>query len=260
MSKKEIAIKEETALALPQMDDAILAQLPQAEASDFKIPNLTLVQPTSKIEGNAGDIIDSSTKLKVCSINEKLVFVPLFFFKDFAIYEDTPERKYLRSEPKTVANSHYATKDGRKGSEKNQDGKDVKVDRIERLNLYVILEKDLSEAIPQIYQYRFKGSSAAEAKKLLNFWTMAAHQRQYPYSFLWSVRPKLVTDQKGKYVVSEVAPEIEGDKRRQVNLEQFKVVDQWVKIILSNKDAITKKSAQVSDETETVVADSGMSY
>lgn len=237
MAKKELVAKPD---ALPEThvdDDDFMGFLPRAETSDFEIARLTLIQPTSKVEGTTGDIIDSSTGQKVSGLNEKLVFVPVWFFKDFSVTE-VDSNKFRRNEPKTPDNAHFAFFDNRVSTD--PDG--VSVKRNERLNLFVVQESTLNEDLPRVYKILIKPSSFKEAKKFLSEWDIQIRSRIAPFQFLWSVTPKQITNEKGKFAIYEFAKVLDGKVQKRVTAEQLEKVKFWVKTLSKNQEAVQKSS------------------
>lgn len=241
---KEIQVKQASAPVAFEMDADLQALLPRAESSDFDIPRLTLVQPTSKIEGSPGDVIDSTTNAKVIGLNQKLTFIPIWFFKDFSITE-VESKKWRRNEPKSGDNAHYSLFDNRQGQD--QDG--VLVERKERLNLFIIQESSLGEELPRVYRLVIKPSSFKEAKKFLSEWDIQIRSRLAPFSFVWSITPKQITNEKGKFCIYEFAKEMADGKQRQVTPDQFQSVKFWVKTLAQNKDTVMKQEVR-DDEVE----------
>lgn len=238
---KEVTVKEAAPPAVFTMDAELEALLPRAESSDFDIPRLTLVQPTSKIDGSPGDVIDSTTNSKVIGLNQKLVFIPIWFFKDFTISE-VESKKWRRNEPKTGDNAHYSLFDNRQGT----DADGVLVERKERLNLFVVQESSLGDELPRVYRMVIKPSSFKEAKKFLSEWDIQIRSRLIPFSFIWSVTPKQITNDKGKFCIYEFAKEMKDGKQRQVTAEQFESVRFWVKTLAQNKESVMKQ--EVGDD------------
>lgn len=249
---KEVAtVKTSGALALPEdFDQSFLDMLPEVDAQDFKIPSIQIVQPTSKLPGNQGDLIDSNTKQKLCGAGEKLSLVPLWFFKTYQVFIHDAKggRKWIRTETAGPANAHYRTE--RELPMPNGE-KEV---RQEITNIFCLLEKDLSSDMPQIYVFRFKGKSSPEAKKLLTFWTMTKGAKKIPYSFLFEVTPELVTDDKGKYVVAKVSNKIIDKNYAQISGDQLRVAHDAVKMIVANQQAMTAKTVATTDEDESIEA------
>lgn len=255
MSKQEkaVAIKPEVLPAVVfQMDEELQALLPRAEQSDIEIPRLTVIQPTStQLEGNPGDLIDSNTKEKVVTKDQKLAFVPVWFFKDYAISEvDDKGRaaKWLRNEPKTAENAAYSLFDNKYGEE---DGK--KIGRFERLNLFVMREDQMGgDDLPRVYRIVLKPSSFKEAKKLLTEWDIQIRSRLIPFTYMWSLTTKMISNEKGKFAIFEFAKEMSNGRQRQVTEDQFAQVQFWVKTLASNKEKVMAEDA--SDDIETEVA------
>lgn len=257
---KEVAKKEKN---LPQtgfvMDAELEGMLPRAEQSDIDIPRLTLVQPTStKIDGNPGDVIDSTTNQKVVHAGQKLGFVPVWFFKDYSINEvDDKGRasKWLRNEPKIPANAHYSIFDNKFGEENGK-----KIGRFERINLFVVPEASLDAAdaddgLPRLYRVVLKPSSFKEAKKFLTEWDIQIRSRLVPFSYFWSITPKMISNEKGKFAIFEFAKEMKDGKQRQVTQSQFAQIQFWVKTLASNKEAVMRQQAE--DEAADEVATPG---
>lgn len=243
--KNELITKEHSLPSVTfEMDADLAALLPRAETSDFDIPRLTMVQPTSKLDGNPGDVIDSSTNEKVVSAGQKLVFIPIWFFKDFAITE-VVTKKWRRNEVKVAANAGLGLFENREG----QDADGVLVRRSERLNLFVVQENSLGEDLPRVYRIVLKPSSFKEAKKFLSEWDIQIRTRQIPFSFLWSVTPKVISNEKGKFAIFEFAKEMKDGRQRQVTQEQFQAVQFWVKTLAQNKEQVMHQDVRDEDET-----------
>lgn len=243
---KEIKKKETAEL---ELSDAMLADLPSADASDYRIPNLCMVQPTSKLVANPGEIVDLNTKQVVCQAGKALNFVPLWFFKSWEIFHEDKQnnREYRGKELFSPKNALW------KWEEPMADG--GKIRRYLNTNVFMILEKDLVSPMPQLYMFRFRGKSTNEGKKLLTFWTNAKNYKMVPFSYVFSITPSMITDQKGKYFVANLANVMDGDKYRQISGEALKVAYGWVEMIRNNLSSMT--TAQLTVEDPEIVEDLG---
>lgn len=231
------------ALALPEDD---FASMPQAEASDYKIPVLTVIQPTSKLEGTPGDVLDSNTKQKIFGKDESINFVPLWFYKDFAVYEHSNGQrgKYVRREARTSINIPFEKYDNR--IQLDPGGKEVIY--MLRTCFFVILEKDLLSAMPQIYLLRYKGVSIAEGKNLIMCWDKAMRTKARPYSFVSSVTPKMETNEKGKFIVLRTSNVIENNTVKQVEGDALVAAYNWHRMIAQNQESMAAKAGEDLDE------------
>lgn len=257
MSEKQIVTKKSSAPALyGAVDKSLLDDLSSAEAGDFEFARLTVVQPTSKVPGKPGDIIDSNTNTKVVGVGEKLSFIPLWFFKSFSVSQQKP-RKWIRNETKTPENATRSLFDNREDTEEN-----VAVRWDERINLYVILAKDLDEALPTVYRILVKPSSFKEVKKLLMDWEIKKKTGQYPFVYQWAFTPTEASNDQGKFIVLQTTKEVDGDKQKQLTSEQFAGVQYWVKTLVQNRDAIMKVESKLADDVEEAAAptDGGIKY
>lgn len=248
---KEIVNKAKAEIDLVSEYQDMCQDLPSADASDYRIPNLVIVQPTSKLAANAGEIVDLNTKQVVAQTGKPLNFVPLWFFKSWEIFHEDKQnnREYQGKEIFGPKNALW------KWEEPMADG--GKIRRYLNTNVFMILEKDLEAPMPQLYLFRFKGKSTNEGKKLLTFWTNAKNYKQIPFSYVFSVTPSLVTDQKGKYFVATLANVMDGDKYRTISGEALKVAAGWVKMIQTNLAAMTSAQLTVDDEDTEDVTPTG---
>lgn len=241
---KQIQKKEETAIAeyAGMLDD-----LPTADASDYRIPNLVIVQPTSKLAANPGEVVDLNTKQVVGVSGKPLNFVPLWFFKTWEIFHEDKQnnREYQGKELFSPKNAMW------RWEEETANGK---IRRYLNTNVFMILEKDLDSPMPQLYMFRFRGKSTNEGKKLLTFWTNAKNYKQIPFSYVFSITPTMVTDQKGKYFVATLANAMEGDKYKTISGEALKIAAGWVEMIKANLGAMTSAQLAVDEEAEDVAA------
>jgi hypothetical protein len=246
--KTEVAVKDNSGVFAPtDYGFDAFADLPRAENSDFDIPRLILVQPTSKLDvGEKGDIVDSSDNSIVSSLGKKLTFVPVWFMKDYSISE-VDSKKWRRNEAKTPANSHYSIFDNRLGAD--PDGVDVQ--RSERLNLFLVQETHLDQDLPRVYRMVLKPSSFKEAKKFLSEWDIQIRSRLCPFSYIWGVTPKEIRNEKGKFVILEFNKEMADGRQRQVTKEQFEKVQFWVKTLMANKDKVEAASGPDDEEQAT---------
>ncbi len=253
MSKEKGLVKKEekTGIALYETDQSLLDDLGSAEANDFEFARLTLVQPTSKIQGNAGEVIDSTTNEPVIKANEKLKIIPIWFFKSFSVTNPTT-KKWLRNETKVPANAHRGLYENRLDEDGNE--------WTERVNLYVILEKDLNDPIPTVYRMLIKRSSFKEVRKFLMDWEIQKKTKQYPFSFIWAIKPKLETNDKGKYFVLEFTKEMEAGARKRVTPDQLMAVEYWVRTLVTNKDAIMRVESKSEDAVETTGQPSDVAF
>jgi hypothetical protein len=122
-----------------------------------------------------------------------------------------------------------------------------KIRRYLNTNVFMILEKDLTSPMPQLYMFRFRGKSTNEGKKLLTFWTNAKNYKQIPFSYVFSITPVMVTDQKGKYFVAALANVMDGDKYRTISGESLKIAAGWVEMISKNLAQMTSAQLTVDD-------------
>lgn len=243
--KKELVKKETNEVVAVDFDMSLLGDLPSAEASDYKIPALLLVQPTSKVAGNAGEIIDGGSGQVLTTVNKKLEFVPLWFWKTWKRTLITPknERKNLPSEQVTASNMHY-----RQEREVVVEGGIEK--REECTNVFMMLPKDLGSPMPTLYVFRFKGMAQPEAKKLLTFWTNAKNYKQIPFSYVFSMTPSLITNEKGKFYIPTISNEVEGDAYKKISGPALQIVADWVSIIAKNVTAMTGQVEKKLDDAE----------
>lgn len=250
---KEIVKKDKDAGQLTnygEVDQSLLNDLSSAEATDFEFARLTVIQPTSKIKGTFGDIIESNSNEAICKMGQKLSFVPLWFFKSYAVYETKP-RKWLRNETKAASNAHRSLFDNRETTENN---KPVKWE--ERINLYLILGKDLNEMIPTVYRLLVKPSSFKEVKKLLMDWEIKKKCGQYPFTYMWAMTPVEAQNDQGKFATLQTTMEKVEGKQAQITSDQFKGVQYWVKTLVANRDQIMKVESKLSETDDTEVKDS----
>lgn len=245
---KQIQKKETNAIAELEVSQEMFDALPSADASDYRTPNIVIVQPTSKLAANAGEMVDLNTKQVLAGTGKSLNFVPLWFFKSWEIFNEDKagNREYVGKEVFGPRNALW------KWEELTADG--GKIRRYLNTNVYMVLEKDLNTPMPQLYMFRFRGKSTNEGKKLLTFWTNAKNYKQIPYSYVFSITPTMVTDQKGKYFVATLANVMDADKYRQIAGEALKIAHGWVTMIQANLAAMTNASLTVDDaELETDV-------
>lgn len=236
---KQIQKKETTEIA---EYGNLVDDLPSADASDYRIPNLVIVQPTSKLAANPGEVVDLNTKQVVAQSGKPMNFVPLWFFKTWEIFHEDKQnnREYQGKELFGPKNALW------KWEEETPEGK---IRRYLNTNVFMILEKDLTSPMPQLYMFRFRGKSTNEGKKLLTFWTNAKNYKQIPFSYVFSITPTMVTDQKGKYFIATLANVMDEGKYRTISGESLKIAAGWVEMIKTNLAAMT--SAQLSvDDTE----------
>lgn len=244
--EKDLVVKESN---LPStevdFDLSLLAELPTAEASDYKIPALVLIQPTSKVAGNAGEIIDGGSGMVLTTANKKLEFVPLWHWKTWkkTFVSDKGDRKSLGSVQATAVNAHF-----RQEREVPVDGGIER--REECTNVFLMLTKDLASPMPMLYVMRFKGMAQPEAKKILTFSTNAINFKQLPFAYVYSATPHLITNDKGKYYVPTIQNETDGDKFKQISGQDLQIVADWVKIIAKNKNAMTGQVEAKLDDIE----------
>ena len=239
---KDLKVKESAEL---EITADMLEDLPSADASDYRIPNLCVVQPTSKLQANPGEIVDLNTKQVMSTASQSLNFVPLWFWKSWEIFhvDKQNNREYRGKELFSPANALW------KWEEEVATGI---IKRHLNTNVFMILEKDLESPMPQLYMFKFRGKSSNEGKKLLTFWTNAKNYKQIPYSYVFSITPSMVTDQKGKYFVATIANVMNADKYRQISGKALKVAHGWVGMIKTNLSAMTSANLTAEDpEIET---------
>lgn len=243
--EKNLSIKDTNEIVAVDFDMDLLGELPKADANDYKIPALVLIQPTSKVQGNAGEIIDGGSGMVLTSVNKKMEFVPLWSWKTWkkTFVSDKGDRKSLPAEQFSSSNAHYRAE------------REVPVEggierREECTNIFLMLTKDLGGTMPMLYVMRFKGMAQPEAKKLLTFSTNAINFKQLPFSYVYSITPHLVTNDKGKFYVPVVQNEIDGSNFKQISGKDLQIVADWVKVIIRNKNAMTGQVEAKLDEVE----------
>jgi hypothetical protein len=179
--------------------------------------------------------------------NKPFDFVPVWFYKSWESYLITPqnERIYKGKEP-------FSPKNAARKWEEPVEGGILK--HILNLNVFMILEKDLSSPMPQLYLFRFRGKSTNEGKKLITFWTNAKNYGQEPYSYVFSITPTLVTDQKGKYYIANLSNAMTDGKYRQISGEPLNTVKGWIEMIKRNIDAMTNAQLAVEVEDDEISA------
>lgn len=219
----------------------LLDELPSADATDYRIPNLVIVQPTSKLAANAGEVVDLNTKKVIAASGKSINFVPLWFYKTWEIFhvDKQNNREFQGKEIFTPRNAMWKWEE--------QQG-DITIKRHLNTNVFMILEQDLLSPMPQLYMFRFRGKSTAEGKKLLTFWTNAKNYKQIPFSYVFTITPTMVTDQKGKYYVATLANAMEGDKYKTIGGDALKVAAGWVDMIKTNIAQLT--SATMAEDVE----------
>lgn len=245
---KELTVKESAPVAELDLDQSFFDSLPDVAPEDFKLPAIQIVQPTSNLPGNPGDLIDSNSKMALTTKNEPLALVPLWFFKSYQAFLHTPDgkRKWLRTENESPSNAHYRTE---REVSLGDGSKEV---RQEVTNIFCLLEKDLDSDMPSIYIFRFKGKSAPEGKKILSWWQQCKGARVIPFSFVFTATPELIADEKGKYVVVKVANKVENGARMQISGEKLRVAHDAVKMIISQQSVMTAKAVAQTDDEETI--------
>lgn len=241
---KEVVVKAQQSIANTdfEMDADLAGLMPRAEARDFVIPRLTLIQPTSKIPGNPGDLQDSETKQAVASVGSEFHFVPIFFMKDIAI-TDKETGKWKRNEVKDSGNAHLTTFENRVGSD--SDGK--MVERKERLNLFVVKATDLEKQFPPLFRLILKPSSMKEAKKFITAWDLDLQCRQIPFAKIWCIKTKVEVNDQGKFAVCEFIKVMDGNNQKKITVEQLSPIKSWVKLLAANKE----QAVAGTDEEET---------
>lgn len=245
---KEVSKKEQQEVVVYSQE--FFDDLPSADASDYRIPNLVICQPTSKLTAAAGEVVDLNTKQVVCGAGKPLNFVPLWFFKTWEIFHEDKggNREYQGKELVTPKNALWKWEE--------QAG-DVTIRRTMNINVFMILEKDLGSSMPQLYMFKFRGKSSVEGKKLVTFWTNAKNYRQLPFSYVFSITPTLVTDQKGKYYVASLANVLDDGKYRQIGGSELKVAHGWVEMIKTNLANMTSAQLKVDDHEAEGAVDVG---
>lgn len=241
--KKEVSVKAKAEVAEIDFDMSMLSDMPTAGAEDYKIPALILIQPTSKVPGNAGEIVDGGSGIVLTSVNKKLEFVPLWFWKTWkrTLYFGKDERRNLPSVQYGPENAHWRHE------------KRVAVDggeelREECMNWFLMLTKDLSGGMPLLYSMRFKGWAQPEARKLATFYTNSIGFKQLPFSYVYSMTPTMQTNDKGKFYVPVINNEVTGpNEYKRIEGADLQVVANWVKIIQANKAAMTGQAESKLD-------------
>lgn len=245
MSKKEIATKETTALSTEV--DALLGGMPDIDPNDLMIPRLLLLQPTSQLEGNAGEIIDRNVGGKVGGNGEKLNFIPLTFFKTWEHFKKAQgdgQRTWTGREMWGPDNAHLPWNEKVDGIEISHD---------QTLNFYVMLERDLSNPMAMPYMVKFTRTGYQSGKKLLTAFQMARSAKFEPWSFVFALDSHLEKDDKRKYYELDVTQVLDTTTKQQkrVSGEALENARKWAKIIIENQAVITKRTLQDEDETPT---------
>lgn len=178
-------------------------QVSNVDKSDILIPKLLLMQGLSELVGEEkaqmGDIVNSVTAKILGGKEKELSFIPLVHFKDMAKFEliDGEKPKFLEILPWTSQTAALPW-------EEKQMGKTIK--NMARLNFYVLLESEITEATALPYLLSFTSTSYQNGRKLATHFAQADMANLQACSMLFNVTSKKEKNDKGIYYKFDVAP------------------------------------------------------
>lgn len=161
-----------TAVALQNQDPKALAIAQKAaqaagfeesDSSDLMIPKLLLMQGLSQFvaddKAQVGDIVKSGTAEYVGGINKPVHFIPITYYRDWALYkEEKGKFEWQSKEPYTAANKDLPW-------EFEKDGEKWRRDKC--FNLYVLLVKDIEGERKAVEEAQKTGDMPDPDKALL---------------------------------------------------------------------------------------------
>lgn len=174
------------------------------DAQDVLIPRLLLAQGMSPIvqQGNAvvGSIFNSNTGQTLAKKKEKLVFVPIMYFREWHVCEvdDRGDEKLIGRDKITPANEHLPKEDV---FQKN--GKAVPIRRHKAHNFFVLLPKFMDE-LP--FLVTFKKSNQMAGKRLVTHLKTSALKGQPAAGLTWNLYADDHTYNGRTYPVFNVEP------------------------------------------------------
>lgn len=233
---KEVQTKETKETNLPAEMMELMGALPEVDPRDILIPSLFLLQPTSKIDGTTGAIIDRLTGQELGGNGDKINFVPITFFKTWEHFKYDAAQKnknWVGQELVTPENANLPwteTKDG------------VKIDHDQVLNFYVFLEKDATDPMGMPYLIKFKRTSYDSGKKLLTFMKRIVAAQMEPWSVVFSVDSVLEKSDEGKYYWLGVEPVMEKNQHKRIPANNMDAIRRWAKIVTTNTRDLAKRN------------------
>ncbi|NJM54507.1 MAG: hypothetical protein HC841_00045 [Verrucomicrobiae bacterium] len=199
---------------VPMAQAALTAEAPQApqgawgtegtDAQDVLIPRLLLAQGMSPIvqQGNAvvGSIFNSNTGQTLAKKKEKLVFVPISYFREWHVCEvdDRGNEKLIGRDRITPANENAPKEDVF-----TKDGKPVPIRRHKAHNFFVLLPKFVEE-LP--FLITFKKSNQMAGKRLVTHLKTSALKGQPAAALTWNLYADDHTYNGRTYPVFNVEP------------------------------------------------------
>jgi hypothetical protein len=174
------------------------------DAQDVLIPRLLLAQGMSPIvqQGNAvvGSIFNSNTGITLAKKKEKLVMVPIMYFREWHVCEvdDRGNEKLIGRERMTPANEGLPKEDVFQ-----KEGRPVPIRRHRAHNFFVLLPKYMDE-LP--FLITFKKSNQMAGKRLVTHLKVSAGKGQPAAALSWNLYSDDHTYNGRTYPVFNVEP------------------------------------------------------
>lgn len=238
--KKEIAVKENTDLALTGTNLAEWGDTPALSSRDTVIPRVMLCQMMSKPvineEAKFGDLIDSVDKTKLGSFKDAFEVVPFHYapvWVEKEWDEKADEFKYLRTLPITPENDDLPFEDS-----------DGKIMRVRTLQFFVLDPKDLT-ALPRIISFRSTSLKAGRNLSTLMYVRNKAAGLPPPAQAV-KITVEKTSNDKGTFAVLHVEP------TRRTTPEEMAEAFKWFKAVNTKSSAIKVDNSEFEESADDI--------
>lgn len=214
-----------------------------AEAGDILIPNILLMQGTSKWvpeDFNIGDLITSVDEDLLASRGETIEIIPFVMKKTWVIFTDEKTPKWVRNEPWNAANDNlpwqFEEEDPEKGIMQ------LKRQRNYGFYCFVIGDNGIDQfAIPSLINFRSSAGFKPGKKIASHFSTMKS--MGFPgFTVSWVIGSENIKDGEKTYQKFTVK------KGRNTTEDEGKFIAKWLDLFATQADKI--KDHEVEEEME----------
>ncbi len=241
--KNEVTVKEENKVSTQVLTDDW--GVPTTPSQDMVVPKILPMQGMSKLvmdrKAMIGEFRDSLSGNLLGSIDKPIEVIPFYLQKvwDVKLQEEDGSYKYAKTIP-LVEDPMAEGYNDNLPWEGEEDGR--KVQRIRRMNFFVLLPHEISGGGAMPYVLSFKSTSLKEGKKLYTQMYIRNFKAGLPPAqFLATIGGNMVTNTKGTFVVPQVT------FGRKATPEELKECLSWIKLV--KKGAV---KVDTSDDTDTV--------
>jgi len=257
MTKEVIKKEAYTALTSQQLTEDW--GVPTGPSQDMVIPKILAMQGMSDLvmarKAMIGEFRDSLSGKLIGSIDKEFEVIPFYCQKlwDISHQQADGQFKYIRSMTlvENPLDKEYNDNLPWETEEKTLDGKLVRCKNIRRLNFFVLLPEEIKTGAAMPYVLSFKSTGLKEGKKIwTSMYIRNAKAQIAPAAFSFVIGGKMVTNDKGTFVVMNTAP------GRRTTDSELKECLAWLKLVrqtnvkVDNSDINEEVSVSSSDVGE----------